>query len=160
MIPDLIIIPDAPFKVLPAGIHHTSLAEVQEHFAYNKQRRLQFNGLLTAIRCLHVAGCSLLYLDGSYVTAKPIPGDYDGCWDPTGVDPNILDSVLLDFSNGRSAQKAKFLGELFPSTATNTPDETFVEFFQTEKYSGKRKGILSLPIGKPDYMKGVHGNDL
>ena len=56
-------------------------------------------------------------LDGSFVTAKPVPGDYDGAWETEGVDPGRLDPVLLDFRNGRAAMKAKYLGDLFPASA-------------------------------------------
>ena len=48
-----------------------------------------------------------MYLDGSFVTAKEFPSDFDGCWDPDGVDGAKLDPVLLVYDNLRAAQKAK-----------------------------------------------------
>ena len=38
-------------------------------------------GLLDALHDLQRAGCRLAYLDGSFVTDKDAPGDYDLCWD-------------------------------------------------------------------------------
>ena len=52
--------------------------------------------------------------NGSFVTTKEQPGDLDGCWEVDGVDPDKLDPVLLEFVNRRTAQKAKYHGELYP----------------------------------------------
>ena len=92
------------------------------------------------------AGCNHVYLDGSFVTAKPHPGDYDGCWDHVGVDLAKLDPVLLDFTNKRAAQKAKYLGEMFIAGMPSGPGGPFVDFFQIEKFSGRPKGILRISL--------------
>lgn len=47
-------------------------------------------GLLAACRNLAEAGCGLLLLDGSFVSAKAPPGDYDAAWETEGVDPDRL----------------------------------------------------------------------
>jgi len=55
-------------------------------------------------------------INGSFVTRKPRPGDYDLCWSIEGVVPERLDPVLLDFSpSGRRTMKAKYRGDLFPA---------------------------------------------
>ena len=77
---------------------------------------MQFRGLMAGLQNLRAAGCVRAFLDGSYMTAKPRPGDFDACWDPGGVDPTLLDPVLLTFDNHRAAQKARSKGEFFPST--------------------------------------------
>ena len=146
MIPALVPIKGAPWDVLPPGVHPATLTEVATTFATNPKRRLLYDGLLLAAMALRMAGCDRLYLDGSYVTAKTIPGDYDGCWDPVGVDHTKLDPVLLDFSNKRQAMKNKFGGEFFPSNAPNTPPQTFLDFFQIEKFTGQTKGILLIVL--------------
>jgi hypothetical protein len=146
MIPPLVPIAGAPWDVLPPGVHPATLAEVATTFATNERRRLLYDGLLLAARALRDSGCGKLYLDGSYVTAKTVPGDYDGCWDPAGMNPAKLDPVFLDFSNKRQGQKNKFGGEFFPSSALNTPTQTFLNFFQIEKFTGKAKGILLIAL--------------
>ncbi len=97
---------------------------------------------------LESAGCRTVYLNGSFVTRKAMPNDYDACWEETGVDPTALDPVLLTFDPGRVAQKAKFLGELFPaSIIADTNGLSFLEFFQTDKETGRPKGILAIDLG-------------
>ena len=58
---------------------------------------------------LKAAGCRTVYVDGSFVTSKELPNDYDACWEEAGVDPETLDPVLLTFDAGRATQKAKIL---------------------------------------------------
>ena len=106
MIPAHIDLDGSPWPILPAGIHIATLTEIDERFASNPKRRVQFKGLVAALSNLRGAGCRRAFLDGSFVTAKPRPGDFDACWDPTGVNLALLDPVLLNFENNRAAQKA------------------------------------------------------
>jgi hypothetical protein len=89
-----------------------------------------------------------VFLDGSYVTDKPFPGDFDACWDPIGVDPTMLDPVLLDFANGRRRQKETFGGELFPSKPGPDGIMPLVSFFTVDRETGRRKGVVRLVGGK------------
>ena len=147
MIPALISLPGSPWPVLPPGIHRASLDEVATAFATNIWRRELFQGLLDGSRKLHFAGCTALYLDGSYVSGKPKPGDFDACWDPIGVDPGKLDPVFRQFERGRAAQKAAFKGEFFPSSMMCVDvGKDFVDFFQLDRFTGKQKGIVSIPL--------------
>lgn len=147
MIPDHVDLPGSPWPVLPPGIHLATLVEVEGCFALNPKRRVQFRGLVAALTNLWGAGCTRAFLDGSFVTAKPRPGDFDACWDPTGVDPAFLDPVLLTFENNRAAQKAKYHGELFPSTIpADLAGTIFVEFFQVDRFTGAPKGIVAIDL--------------
>lgn len=93
-----------------------------------------------------MAGCATVYLDGSYVTGKPLPGDFDACWNPEGVDIAKLDPVLKDFSHARRAQKQKYFGEFFPSIVLADGKNSFLDFFQTEKDTGLQKGIIAISL--------------
>ena len=147
MIPSLIEVPGAPWRVLPEGEYGADLQEIGAAFASNARRRELFDGLVQACRDLRSAGCQRLYVDGSYVTGKPIPGDYDACWDPKGVDSRSLAPVFRDFSDDRAAQRAKYGGEFFPSSArADWVGNTFLEFFQLERHSGGRKGIVVVEL--------------
>ena len=147
MIPSFINLANAtPWPVLPPGIHQTTMEEVRRAFATNPRRNLLFDGFQRAVSSLVAAGCQLVYLNGSFVTEKPNPNDFDGCWDSTGVDPTKLDPVLLEFKNGRAAQKAKFFGELFMANDFAAPGIIFLDLFQVDKYSGKPKGLLVIPL--------------
>lgn len=145
MIPSLVA-GDGPWDVLPPGIHDATLKEVEACFATNPRRVALFEGLSRACAALRAAGCTTIYIDGSFVTAKELPGDFDACWDPVGVNPNELDPVFLDFTNARANQKAKYGGELFLSSAQADGKHAFVDFFQVNKESGGSKGIIRVHL--------------
>lgn len=146
MLPPFMDAPEAPYAILPPGIHWATLEEIEVRFATSERRVWLFEGFVKVVDALQHAGCRRLYLDGSFVTGKDSPNDYDGCWDPIGVIGSRLDPVLLDFTNGRAAQKHKYRGEMFVVTQAGSPGETFLDFFQTERHTGGRKGIVGLQL--------------
>jgi len=135
---------------LPAGIHLTDWNTFSVAFGVSARRSQLISGLAAAMVPLRQAGCNRLYIDGSFVTAKVVPNDYDVAWDPLGVDLLLLKSLeplFFDFANSRAAQKAKFFGEFFPSSQPAEPaGRTFLEFFQVDKNTGKQKGIVALDL--------------
>ncbi len=105
-------------------------------------------GLRAALENLKGAGCRTVHINGSFVTSKDFPNDYDACWEEPGVDPAALDPVLLTFDPGRATQKAKYMGELFPaSIIADTGGLSFLDFFQTDKDTGRPKGIIAIDLG-------------
>jgi hypothetical protein len=133
---------------LPPGIHQGTWEELAGAFGSTAQRRALLEGLLRALSELRRAGCRRAYIDGSFVTAKDVPGDFDGCWDPEGVDPDVLEPTLLDFTDRRAAQKAKYGGELFIATeSADAAESRFLDFFQRDKRTGEPKGIVALDLG-------------
>ena len=132
---------------LPPGVHFAQWAEVEERLAFNRRLRRLFAGFREACDLLRRAGCRLVYLDGSFVTTKPYPGDFDACWDIQNVDENALDPVFWDFSQGRAAQKRRFGGEFFPAQLPEgATGRAFVEFFQVNKLTGEPKGIVAIRL--------------
>lgn len=132
---------------LPSGVHPATWAEIEERLAFNPRRRRLLSGFREACELLRKAGCRLIYLDGSFVTAKSHPGDFDACWDIQDVDDEALDPVFWDFSQGRAAQKQRFLGEFFPAQLPEgATGRLFVEFFQVNKLSGESKGIVAMQL--------------
>lgn len=132
--------------LLPPGIHWATWDEIWERFGYTPHRKQLLSGLKKALIALKEVGCHFVYIDGSFVTNKLIPNDFDACWDADGVDINELkrtEPILLQFTNGRAAQKSKFMGELF---LIDNNDLAFLEFFQTDRETGKRKGIVGLNL--------------
>ena len=105
-------------------------------------------GLRAALENLKGAGCRTVYINGSFVTRKRVPNDFDVCWEEDGVDPVALDPVLLTFDPGRTTQKAKYWGKLFPASVISSAGGlSFLEFFQTDKETGKPKGIVAIDLG-------------
>jgi hypothetical protein len=135
---------------LPPGIHPASWQEVQARFGTDPQRNRLILGLRRALLPLARAGCDTAYLDGSFVTSKATPDDFDACWEMNNVDISRLqleEPVLLDFSNRRAAQKVKFGGELFPAQAQANPTGAlFLDFFQRDKNTGDPKGIIAIDL--------------
>jgi len=145
VIPSLVDI-GALWKVLPPGVHDATLEEVRACFATNPRRKALFKGLSRAHKSLKLAGCTVIFLDGSYVTEKSIPGDFDVCWDPTDVDTTKLDPVFLDFLDKRASQRSKYGGEFFPSSTMADRSHPFVEYFQIDKDTGIAKGIIRIHL--------------
>ena len=120
--------------------------QLVERFGTNERRREILAGLLRALQALKAAGCQRVFVDGSFVTSKEIPGDFDGCWDHDGVDFDALDPVLLIFDGRREAQKARFEGEMFLAAApADRLGTLFLEFFQLDR-DGRRKGIIQIDL--------------
>ncbi len=128
---------------LPTGIYMSKWEEFVKRFGINYYRTKMIRGLVSALNNLKYAGCSKVYIDGSFVTSKSRPRDYDACWDFTNVDLSKLDPVLLNMANGRKAQKSKYFGEFFPINETNND---ILNFFQRDKESGNSKGIVCINL--------------
>ena len=133
--------------LLPPGLHRANWDELTQRYGRNSWRRSLLAGLRAALENLRDAGCRITYIDGSFVTEKEYPNDYDACWEEAGVDPYLLDPVLLTFDPGRATQKANYLGELFPATAVADAEGlSFLEFFQTDRDTGEPKGIVAIDL--------------
>ena len=133
---------------LPRGIHDATWEELVTRYGTTPRRLRLLAGLKDALDALAAAGCRRAYIDGSFVTAKEDPADFDGCWEAAGVNAGLLDPVLLDFSGFRRAQKATFGGELFVARMPADPMGTsFLDFFQRDKYTDEPKGIIAIDLG-------------
>ena len=75
--------------LLPAGVHLASWGEVAERFGGNLWRERLMAGLRYALDDLKRAGCHRVYIDGSFVTSKEFPNDFNACWEEVGVEPNL-----------------------------------------------------------------------
>lgn len=96
---------------LPLGEHTATWEEIVERFGWNPHRRRLLDGLSDGLQALAAAGCRQVWLDGSFVTSKDEPADFDACWDLEGVDLDRLDPVLLDLSAGRTAALRRLVSE-------------------------------------------------
>jgi len=135
---------------LPPGIHPASWTEFASRFGANQHRQRLLHGLRELLLKLALAGCQMAYIDGSFITNKAVPGDFDGVWELKNVDlPRLLviEPVLFEFSNQRAAQKRKYLGEMFPADSQELASgRTFLEFFQQDMQTGHPKGIVAIDL--------------
>lgn len=143
--------PFEPSGCLPPGIHVATWKAVASRFGGNAHRLYLLNGLALVIIELQRINCATLYLDGSFVTSKLLPNDFDACWFWDLADANAadkLDSLLLETtSEGRAKQKARYGGEVFlvHSHQAHKGQGVFA-LFQTDRETGTPKGIIALDL--------------
>jgi hypothetical protein len=134
---------------LPPGVHFCTWEEFVARFGITQHRLNLIAGLKVAMTQLQSAGCPTVYIDGSFVTHKLVPGDFDACWEANGVDMTQLQSnapILLKFDAKRAAQKAVYGGEFFPAGwPANSAGTPFLEFFQIDR-DGNPKGIIAINL--------------
>jgi len=137
--------------LLPAGIHPCNWSELRERFGYNYSRGLILEGLAKGVKMLQMFGNPWVYVGGSFVASKEIPGDFDACWTYENLTSQIVENLLgaypvfMDLEHPRALQKMAFRGEFFPAFAIEGGSgKTFLDFFQQDKETGLPKGIIHL----------------
>ncbi len=141
------MIPEFEGGNLPPGIHHATWTEIVTRYATGTRRRDLLDGLLDALHSLKAAGCGTAYIDGSFITAKEHPGDFDACWESVGVVADRLDPELLDFTDKCAAQKARYGGELYPADWAAEPGGMrLLDYFQRDRITKQPKGIIAVDL--------------
>ncbi len=150
MIPELVSTRGSLWPTLPPGIHTATLQEVEMRFATNPKRTELFAGLMLGITQLRSAGCKQIFLDGSFVSGKQQPNDYDLCWDPIGVHPERLDPILWEVQYlrpPREKQQRVYRGDYFQaSMIEGGTGRSFLDFFCIDKHNGQQKGIINIKL--------------
>jgi hypothetical protein len=136
---------------LPVGEHEATWDEFTERFAWNERRQNLMQGLSQVIDILRQAECPRIWIDGSFVTSKELPGDFDACYDHADVTILEENEFYPPFWAFRRWQKEKFGGEIVPFDAVAEPlsDGTKIryrEFFQQRRNSNKKKGIVVIKL--------------
>jgi hypothetical protein len=135
---------------LPLGIHLVEWEEFNERFNYNPTRLRLMKGLKLAMTHLKAANCKIIYVDGSFITNKEKPGDFDACWEENGVDVNelnLLAPTLYNFALRRVEQKTKYKGEIFPANyPANDYATPYIDFFQFDTRRNICKGIIAIDL--------------
>jgi Family of unknown function (DUF6932) len=102
---------------LPAGIHPTTLEELEERFGQDSElRRVQMESVRWFVNLARRAGASRIVVNGSFVTDKP--------------EPNDVDCVVLvgpDFSRDAEAEQELLTGVSFINVEF-VEDEVFRQF--------------------------------
>jgi len=131
--------------LLPPGEHEATWSQCSQQLGFSPKRRRLLEGLKKACLQLRNGGITRVFLDGSFVTSKEAPGDYDGCWPGAEmIYRSRVDPVLFDFAYPRERMKGKYGGELFIAEAeANELGQPFRDFFQYDR-DGNEKGIVVL----------------
>jgi hypothetical protein len=137
--------------LLPPGIHEATLGEVRRRFGGSNQVRLSLmKGLSEVVVRAKRAGAKYMLVDGSFVTDKKDPGDWDAVLVfPVECNAASEDAVLL---TDRERIRKDHGGDLFTITED---DQEVLEHFVKDVFGTDRekrpKGLLCLRLkGKED----------
>jgi hypothetical protein len=124
--------------------------QFKDLFGYTEWRQWLLQGMELAIADLKKVGCKAIYADGSFVTKKESPGDFDLCWEDEGIDlVKAWQQCPSLFDGGRKMQKIKdrYRGDVVPANNTADTDRgiSFLGFFMEDK-EGREKGIIRIEI--------------
>lgn len=144
VIPILIRQPGHSAEVLPTGLHFVSLREFRDVFAFNPHRAWLFDGFKAACYDLRVAGCARVFIGGSFVTSKADPSDYDACWDPVGVSPD-LEPVLYDENLGLE-RRQRYRGDLLIGGCDPGPSGQWFRFLSKDETTGEERGMVGIKL--------------
>ena len=135
---------------LPEGTHDATLDEIEARYAITAHRETLFECFSDWVDHMRSAGCHTFHLDGSYITNKDHPDDYDALWDTRGVDTSLIHPCLLAYPKDRDAIKDRFGGDIFPDHAIPEGSISFyLDRFQRETREDvpRRKGIIRVRFG-------------
>ena len=143
--------PIPPFNqygLLPPGIHLASMEELVQKLGFSSKRQdLIEQGLKPVVERLKVLGVHEMYLNGSFTTFKPSPGDIDG-YVLTTVG-SILEAEVIE---RYEEWKATYRVDLWPAY-TDELGEMSQDWWQghfghTKEQPPKAKGIVKLILGR------------
>lgn len=128
---------------LKPGIWNATIAEVEERFAQTPLRRRLFEALLVVVEILTAAKCPAAYLDGSFITTASEPGDYDLCYESTGMVPTEEWRLFLKLT--ADERKKEHLGDIFVRMQVPPFFTDHVELWQSDR-DGNVKGIIRIEL--------------
>ena len=89
---------DPATGALPLGDHRATLEAIGSRFGFTPRRRWLLKGLRAAVTAFWKAGIEDIFIDGSFCTEKPDPGDVDGYWvEPDDGVYDRVDPYWIDF---------------------------------------------------------------
>jgi hypothetical protein len=151
MIPDL-----TREGMLPPGLHETTLREARRRFGSgNAIRERLMMGLSAVVSQARHSGAKRLYLDGSFVTDKKDPGDWDAALlVPVGFNSGSRDAVALV---DRERIKKDYGGDLF---VIFEDDADVLEYYVEQVFghdrAGREKGLLVIRLNVKEESDGTN----
>ena len=131
---------------LDPGIHKMTWEEFYAFFSFSERRIELLKGLEKVVAILREIGATHIYIDGSFVTNKLDPKDWDACYD---CPLSQLDKLARIYPfHSKEEQKRLYKGELY--FAGHSPffinrDVSYLDFFQKRKENpALKKGIVEL----------------
>lgn len=133
-----------PDGYLSEGLHVATEAEIEAAFGtVNVRRRTLMRRLSYFLQLARAAGVRRFFVNGSFVTAKPEPGDVDAvCLVPVGwsAEASVAAQELYEVALVRLPK------ELFIAYSESRWEQ-WVEFFsRTREPDGRRKGSVEVQL--------------
>jgi hypothetical protein len=135
-------VPDfTPQGLLPAGVHQWSMAEAAAALCTSDHRTNIWTGLEGfVVWAKALAGPTVLYVDGSYVTDKAVPNDVDVVVDISGCDAQGQAQWARAWGSSHQHVKTTYHVDFYPVVLGQGND--FVAFFQyVRAEEALRRGI-------------------
>ncbi len=85
-------------------------------------------------------------MNGSFITTKSEPLDYDLCYEPIGITGT---KEFKQFLETRETRKKEYLGDIFPRMLQPPYETDHVEHWQTDR-DGVVKGIIRIILRQED----------
>jgi hypothetical protein len=130
---------------LPEGVYVATEGEITFRFGTDTPRRRRLTLRLRRwIQLSRAVGAKRLFVDGSFVTAKPEPNDVDAVvWLPNDfvqqVDAGDLEAIELE-----TMLLTRHPEELFAAEDRRDWDEWLEFFSRTREADGRRKGVVEV----------------
>lgn len=141
--------------MLPPGSHQATVNEIRRRFGTgNPVRTRLMKGLEAVLRMAMKIGASLLYLDGSFVTDKKEPGDWDAVLLlPTGARIGSKEAIALA---DRPEVRKRYGGDLFTMMDEDTEVLAhYIEGVFVRDRHGRAKGLVLLRLDRKETKDGV-----
>ena len=128
--------------ILDPGKHKMTWKEFYGFFSFSERRKELLEGLGKVVNILREIGVTRIYIDGSFVTNKLEPDDWDACFESSVP---VSNNLKYPFKNGK-AQKKLYKGHVFDAQWEADEFGTkYLEYFQQMKEnSAIKKGIVEL----------------
>lgn len=137
--------------LLPSGRHQCTLDEAKDRFAHNDARTVIWGNFVVTLTEMVAAGLSgTLFLDGSYVTDKSIPGDMEVTLDVRAESDEKQGLALLFFHMHHERLKSTIKVDWYPTLPANNDFVSFFEYIGDKTAAQKKlqakdlKGILKV----------------
>lgn len=128
---------------LPEGIHKATYDEVKVRYGHNEHRKKLLDKMDLLLEKLLHAGCKQFFLDGSFISNKELPNDYDALLGYEGLNVNLLDPIILQTPNA-GLVKEKYSCDLIPCDVGGYSGDFWIDRFTIDKETGNRKGIIKI----------------
>jgi len=138
---------------LAKGIYELTWEEFISEFSFSPRRKYLISGLEKVVKILKEANCECIFINGSFISDKLEPNDWDACFKDTYRMNDYLYNKYPELFDQYKC-KEKYFGDLFQANAITdiSTEIRFLDFFQRIKPSRRTKktiefkGIVSIKL--------------